>query len=111
MSDWKANGYLYAASHLDSGPVMVDQKLNKTGGKSSAIRGSWTLRLAPRLPLKTSTELRSPAMTANEIVETAREEMELEHLVEVLGDDDAQCAAERHTLPGLVYDVQQRKAA
>lgn len=49
-------------------------------------------------------------MTASEIVENAREEMELEHLVEVLGDDTAQEAAERHALPGLVYETQREAA-
>lgn len=46
-------------------------------------------------------------MTKNETVEAAREEMELEHLVEVLGDDVAQEAAEHHTLPRLVHEVQR----
>jgi hypothetical protein len=46
-------------------------------------------------------------MTKNETVEAAREEMELEHLVEVLGDDVAQEAAERHALPRLVHEVQR----
>lgn len=49
-------------------------------------------------------------MTKNETVEAAREEMELEHLVEVLGDDTAQEAAERHRLSGLVYEVQKKAA-
>lgn len=46
-----------------------------------------------------------------EAVESAREETELEVLVEVLGDDDAQGAAERHELPELVYKLNQKKAA
>jgi hypothetical protein len=46
-------------------------------------------------------------MSIHEAIEAVKEETELEHLVEVLGDDQAQRAAERHTLAGLVYEMNE----
>lgn len=48
--------------------------------------------------------------TLADVTERQREEHELETLVEVLGDDQAQRAAERHVLPELVF-MAQRNAA
>lgn len=47
-------------------------------------------------------------MSIHEAIEAAKEETELEHLVEVLGDDKAQRAAERHTLPALVFLINEK---
>jgi hypothetical protein len=46
-------------------------------------------------------------MSINDAIEAVKEETELEHLVEVLGDDQAQRAAERHILPALVYEMNE----
>lgn len=81
-----------------------------------ANRGSWTHngdRGRSHTPCPTHNQTQHTnghmgvsVMTQTETVEAAREEMELEHLVEVLGDDSAQAAAERHALPRLVHEVQ-----
>jgi hypothetical protein len=50
-------------------------------------------------------------MSINDAIEAVKEETELEHLVEVLGDDKAQEAAERHSLPEFVYGMNDGEAS